>query len=65
MATVGNVAAALLGSFDHVVSRTMDYPGWAKAVFLVTLVLALVSVFVYARGFAEAERCRRAAEPKS
>ena len=56
------IAAAAI---DDLVSKTADYPAWAKAIFLATLVLVLVAGFVYARYFAEADRRRRAAEPRA
>jgi hypothetical protein len=41
-------SAGFLDVLNDVVPRLEYYPGWAKALFLATLVLALVSIVVYA-----------------
>jgi hypothetical protein len=48
--------AALLDVLDRVVPRLEHYPDWAKALFLATLVLVLVSILVYALLYPRAGR---------
>ena len=55
-------AAAAVGFWD-VVGRSESYPLWARLVFLLTLVLVLLSVFFYVRGYSAAERERQRRQP--
>ncbi len=55
-------AAAAIG-FWNLVGRSESYPLWARLFFLVTLVLVLVSAFVYVRGYGAAESARPRRQP--
>jgi len=59
-----NVAAAL-DFVDWLLDRVDSYPVWAKAFFLVTLVLLLASIMVYVVLYNSAERRRQEREDRA
>jgi len=56
-------AAAAIGFWD-LVGRSESYPLWARLFFLLTLILVLLSVFAYVRGYSDAESERLRKRPE-